>query len=115
MTPASAVLGGWARTLLVPLIVLVALPVGWTLSTAGGWPAAVAAVATGSALSAGWLHLRGWPPALVHLVTWAAPAAVLAPLAALGELSADGLVLWAPMATVLALCLALTGRTATVG
>jgi len=110
----TAVLGGWARTLLVPLLVLVALPVGWTLAAAGGWPVAVAAVAAGSTVSAVWLRLQTWPPALVHLVTWAAPAAVLAPLAALGELSADGLVLWAPMTTVLAVCLALTGRTPTV-
>jgi hypothetical protein len=50
----------------------------------------------------------------VHLVTWAAPAAVLAPLAVLGELSPDGLVLWGPVATVLAVCLAVTGRPARV-
>jgi hypothetical protein len=113
MSP-QTVLSGYARTLLVPLLALVALPVGWTLSGAGGWPVAVAGAAAASAVSAGWLHLRGWPSQLVHLVTWAAPAAVLAPLAALGELSADGLVLWGPMATVLAVSLALTGRTATV-
>jgi hypothetical protein len=105
------VLSAWARTLLVPLAVLLALPVGWTLTAAGGWPVALAAVAAGSAVTA--LSLPGWPPALVHLVSWAAPAAVLAPLAALGELTADGLVLWAPMTTVLAACLALTGRVRT--
>jgi hypothetical protein len=110
----TAVLSAWARTLLVPVIALVALPVGWTLSDADGWPVAIAGVAGASAVSAGWLHLRGWPPALVHLVTWAAPAAVLAPLAVLGELTADGLVLWGPMTTVLAVALALTRRTPVV-
>ena len=114
MTPERAVLTGYARALLVPLAVLVALPVAWTLTGTAGWPAAVAGVAAGSAVSAAWLHLRSWPAALVHLVTWAAPAAVLAPLAVLGELSADGLVLWGPMTTVLAVSLALTRRTATV-
>ena len=50
----------------------------------------------------------------MHVVTWAAPAAVLAPLAALGELTADGLVLWGPMTTVLAVALALTRCTPAV-
>jgi hypothetical protein len=110
----TTVLSAWARTLLVPVIALVALPVGWTLSDADGWPVAVAAVAAASAVSAIWLHLRGWSPAVLHLVTWAAPAAVLAPLAALGELTADGLVLWGPMTTVLAVSLALARRPAMV-
>jgi hypothetical protein len=108
----TAVLSAWARTLLVPLAVLLALPVGWTLTGADGWPVAVAAVGAGSAATALWL--RGWSPALVHLVSWAAPAAVLAPLAALGELTADGLILWGPMTTALAVCLALTRRTPAV-
>jgi len=110
----TAVLSAWARTLLVPVIALVALPVGWTLSGAGGWPVAVVGVAAGSGVSAIWLRLRGWSPAHVHVVTWAAPAAVLAPLAALGELTADGLVLWGPMTTVLAVALAVTRRTPAV-
>ena len=110
----TAVLSAWARTLLVPVIALVTVPVGWTLSGAAGWPVAVAAVAAGSAVSAIWLLARGWSPTLVHLVTWAAPAAVLAPLAVLGELTADGLVLWGPMTTVLAVALALTRRTPAV-
>jgi hypothetical protein len=109
-----SVLGGYARTLLVPLIGLVVLPVAWTLTASAGWPAAVAGVAAAGASSAASLFRRAWPPALVHLVTWAAPAAVLAPLAVLGELSPDGLVLWGPVTTVLAVCLALTGRPATV-
>ena len=48
----TAVLSAWARTLLVPVIALVALPVGWTLSGAGGWPVAVVGVAAGSGVSA---------------------------------------------------------------
>jgi hypothetical protein len=110
----QSVLSGYARTLLVPLIGLVALPVAWTLTSSAGWPAAVAGVIAAGASSAASLYRRAWPPALVHLVSWAAPAAVLAPLAVLGELSADGLVLWGPLTTALAVCLAQTGRTATV-
>jgi hypothetical protein len=110
----TTVLSAWARTLLVPVIALVGLQVGWTLSGAGGWPVALAAVAAGSAVTAIWLHLCRWSPAVLHLVTWAAPAAVLAPLAVLGELTADGLVLWGPMTTVLAVALALTRRPAMV-
>jgi hypothetical protein len=110
----TAVLTAWARTLAVPLAVLVALPVGWALGGAGGWPLAITGAASASAMSAIWLHLRGWSPAVLHLVTWAAPAAVLAPLAVLGELTADGLVLWGPMTTVLAVALAVTRRTPTV-
>jgi len=41
-------------------------------------------------------------------VTWAAPAALLVPSVSLGRLSADALVLWAPVTTVLAVCLVLT-------
>jgi hypothetical protein len=105
---ARAVLTGYARTLLVPLLGLAALLTGWTLTAAGGWAAALAAVAAWSASSAAWLRRRAWSPAPVHLVTWAAPTALLAPLAGLGWLSADGLVLWAPVTTVLAVGLTLT-------
>ncbi|MGY1806337.1 hypothetical protein ACI8AF_03120 [Blastococcus sp. SYSU D00669] len=110
MTAVRDLVGGYARTVLVPLIGLVAVPAGWTLGAAEGWPLASAAVAAVSAISAAWLHLQGWPRPLVHLVTWAAPAALLAPLAAIGQLSADGLTLWGPVAVVLAVCLATTGR-----
>ena len=41
-------------------------------------------------------------------MSWVAPTALLTPTAALGRLSADGLVLWAPVTTVLAVCLTLT-------
>jgi hypothetical protein len=110
-----SVLSDYARTVLVPVLGLVALPVAWTLTASAGWPAAVAGVAAASASSAASLYRRGWPPPLVHLVTWAAPAVVLAPLTALGELSPAGLVLWAPLTTMLAVCLAMTGRMATAG
>jgi hypothetical protein len=103
-----AFLANYAITLVVPLVGLVVLLTGWTITTAGGWPAAVAAVGIFAAGSAAWLHGRAWSPALVHLVSWVAPAALMTPAAALGRLSADGLVLWAPVTTVLAVCLMLT-------
>jgi hypothetical protein len=103
-----AVLTNYAATGLVPLLGLVALLTGWTLSAADGWPAAVAAVGTFAAGTAAWLRRRTWSPGLVHPVTWGAPAALLLPSAAAGLLSADGLVLWAPMTTVLAVWLTLT-------
>ena len=103
-----AVLANYAITLLVPLVGLVVLLRGWTITAADGWPAAVAAVGIFAGGSAAWLHRRAWSPALVQLVTCAAPAALLVPSAALGLLSADGLVLWAPVTTVLAVCLTLT-------
>jgi hypothetical protein len=109
---ARAVLTEYARTLLVPLLALAALLTGWALTGAGGWAAAVAAVAAWSACSAGWLRRRAWSPARVHLVAWAASTVLVTPLAALGWLSADGLVLWAPVTTVLAAGLALTQGTA---
>jgi hypothetical protein len=103
-----AVLTNYAATVLVPLLGLVGLLTGWTLAAAAGWPAAVTAVGVWAAGTAVWLRRRGWSPALVHLVTGAAPAALLVPSAATGLLSADGLVLWAPMTTALTVCLALT-------
>jgi len=105
---ARAFLANYASTLLVPLIGLVLLLTGWTITAADGWPAAVAAVGIFAAGSAAWLRRRAWTPALAHLVTWAVPAALLVPSAALGRLSADGLVLWGPVTTVLAVCLTLT-------
>ena len=61
-----------------------------------------------AAVTAAWLHRRAWSPARVHLVSWVPPAVLVTPTAALGWLSADGMVLWAPVATVLAVCLTLT-------
>ena len=103
-----AVLRNYAGSLVVPLLGLVALPTWWTVTASGGWPAAVAAVTTWAAGSAAWLRRRAWSPALVHLVSWVAPAGLSISSVALGLLSADGLVLWAPMTTVLAVCLVLT-------
>jgi hypothetical protein len=67
----------------------------------------VGAVGAWAAGSAAWLHRRAWPAARAHLVTWAAPAVLLAPLPGLGWLSADGLFLWSPVTTGLAVGLAL--------
>ena len=102
----SAVLAGYARTLLVPLLALAGVLAGWTLTSASGWTAAAAAVVAWSGAVAVWLRRRSWHPVGVHVVTWAGPAVLLAPLAAPGWLTADGLVLWAPVTTVLAVCLA---------
>ena len=65
----QSVLSGWARTLVVPVLCLVALPVAWTLTASAGWAAAIAGVVAAGASSAASLFRRAWPPALVHLVT----------------------------------------------
>jgi hypothetical protein len=72
---ARAFLLNYVGTLVVPLLGLAALLTGWTLTAAGGWPPALAAVGVWAAGSAAWLHRRKWAPALVHLVSWGAPAA----------------------------------------
>jgi hypothetical protein len=102
------VLAGYVRTLVVPLLCLVALLTCWTLASATGWPAALAAVAGWSGAVAFWLYRRGWSAALAQLVSWAAPAVLMAPSGVLGWLSAEGLVLWFPVTTLLTVCLALT-------
>jgi hypothetical protein len=102
-------LGGYARILLVPLAGVAVLLTGWALTTPVvtiGWPAAVAATAGWSLAVVAWLRHREWPAATAHLAAWAAPAALLAPLSALGWLSADGLILWGPISAVLAVALA---------
>jgi hypothetical protein len=102
-------LGGYARILLVPLAGVAVLLTGWALTTpvaTTGWPAAVAAAAGCSLAVFAWLRHREWPAATAHLAAWAAPATMLAPLSALGWLSADGLILWGPISAVLAVALA---------
>ena len=102
-------LAGYARILLVPLAGVAVLLTGWALATpvvTSGWPAAVAAAAGWSLAVVAWLRHREWPAATAHLAAWAAPAALLAPLSALGWLSADGLILWGPISAVLAVALA---------
>jgi hypothetical protein len=101
-----AFLAGFAQLLGVSLLGLAALLTGWGLTAAHGWPAAAAAVAGWSLALALWLLRRGWPAATAHLAAWAAPAALQAPLAGLGRLSADGLILWGPASAVLAVALA---------
>ena len=106
---------GYLHTLTVLLGGLALLLFGWnwasstTWAAGHPWPAAVAAT-TGWALGvAGWLlHRRGWHGARLHAVSWAAPVAVLVPLTWPGWLSPDGLLLWAPLTTVLAVALATT-------
>jgi hypothetical protein len=93
----------------VPVAGVAVLLTGWALATPvlpTGWPVAVAAAAGWSLAVVAWLRHREWPAAPAHLAAWAAPAALLAPLSALGWLSADGLILWGPISAVLAVALA---------
>src|SRR3954469_15495755 len=102
-------LGGYARILLVPFSGMAVLLTGWSLATpvvTTGWPAAVASAAGWSLAVVAGLRPREGPAATTHLAAWAAPAALLAPLSALGWLSADGLILWGPISAVLAVALA---------
>lgn len=105
-----AVVAGYVATLVMPLAAAVVLLAGWTLTSATGWRAAGFSLAAWCVVVLAWLRFRGWSSGVAHLVTWAAPAALLAPLGALGWLSADGLVLWAPVTGVLVLSLAMTAR-----
>ena len=106
MTAVRAVIGGYARTLLVPLAAVPALLAGWILADARGWIAAVGAVAGWALLTGAWLRRRGRPEWQVQVLSWIAPVIVLAPLLAAGWLSPGGLVLWGPMAGVGAVALA---------
>jgi hypothetical protein len=103
---ARAFLTGYARILLVPLTALAALLTGWTAGHGTGPLLAAAAVVGWSVVVVVWLRRCGWPTATAHLAATAAPAVLLAPLAALGWLSAGGLVLWGPVSAVLAVALA---------
>ena len=103
-------LSGYARTLAVPLVGLAGVLAGGVLVPAPGWPVAAAAVAAWTAVVAASLRRRGWRPAAVHAVTWAAPAAVLAPLAGPGWLTPGGLVPWWAVSTLFAAALAMAAR-----
>jgi hypothetical protein len=104
-------LRGYVGTLLPLVAGLVAIVLGWVALAGGavvdGYPWASAAVGgTAWMLAAAlWLRCRGWRAIPIHAVTWIAPAVVLAVPAAAGWLSADGLVLWAPAITVVAVSL----------
>jgi hypothetical protein len=76
---------------------------------------AAVALATWVGAVTGWLLRRGWRRGTVHAVAWAGPAAVLAMPAAAGWLPPDGLALWAPTTSVLAVALAMAGGIATHG
>jgi hypothetical protein len=92
--------------LAVPVVALTGLLAGWMLLPVAGWPAAVTAVTGWSMGMVAWLRRRGWTLARAHLVSGIAPAALIVPLAVLGLLSADGLVLWGPVSALLAVALA---------
>jgi hypothetical protein len=96
-----AFLAHYSGTLLPLLAAVTGLEVGWQMYAADTWPAAAAVVTGWALVTAAWLHRRDWQPGTVRAVI-AAPAAVLAGLGALGWLAPAGLVLWGPVATVLA-------------
>jgi hypothetical protein len=100
-----AFLAAYARLLLPPLAGVAALLTGWTMAGGTGWLLTAAAVVGWSGAARCWLRHRGWPAATADLAGWAAPAALLAPLAGLGWLTADGLLLWGPVSAVLAVAL----------
>jgi hypothetical protein len=111
--PIRTFLTRYVATLLPLLAGASLLLVAWAFLAdrlpAGGPPwagAAVAATAWACAVT-GWLLRRGWRRGTVHAVAWAGPAAVLAMPAAAGWLPPDGLVLWAPTTSVLAVALAM--------
>ena len=111
---ARAFLAWYARTLAVLLVGTAALLLGWNTVSAGDWTASrpwlMAAAATGiwSVAVTIWLLRQGWHRGVVHTVTWAAPAVLLLPLIGAGWISPAGLVLWGPVATVLAAALVMT-------
>ncbi|ADB76465.1 hypothetical protein [Geodermatophilus obscurus] len=96
-----AFLAHYSGTLLPLLAAVTGLEVGWQMYAADTGPAAAAVVTGWALVTAAWLHRRGWQPGTVRAVI-AAPAAVLAGLGALGWLAPAGLVVWGPVATVLA-------------
>jgi hypothetical protein len=111
--PARAFLARFAQTLAVVLLSMAALLLGWNLVSGTDWASshpwlAATAGTTGWFLAAAvWLRRRGRRRGPVHVVTWAAPTVALLPLAWLGWLTPDGLVLWAPMSTLFAVAFAM--------
>ena len=106
-------LRGYAATIVPLLVGLVAVVLGWAVLADGDvvgrhpWASAVVGGIAWMLAVAVWLRCRGWRAIPIHAVTWLAPVIVLAAPAAAGWLSADGLVLWAPAITVVAVSLAM--------
>jgi hypothetical protein len=98
-------LAGHATAVLPLVAVCVALELTWPRPEGGTWPAALAVVAGWTLAVAAWLRHRGRPVGSVLTVV-GVPAAALVAAAAPGWLSPAGLVLWAPVSTVLAVALA---------
>jgi hypothetical protein len=113
-TAVRAFLVGYGGTLVPLLAGLVALELGWTWLDGGTWPAAAAAVTGWSLAAAAWLHRRHWPSSTVGAVA-GAPAPLLAGPIALGWVSPDGLVLWGPMTTLLAVACVMTMQPLALG
>jgi hypothetical protein len=101
----------YVRTVGVLGVATAALVLGWTLAAPGTWLPAVLVSAGWSVAVAAWLvRTTSLGRIAVHLCAWGAPAAVLLPLTAPGWLIANGLGLWWPLSTLLAVALALPQR-----
>ncbi|WP_116451380.1 hypothetical protein [Blastococcus litoris] len=89
-------------TLLPLLVGLAILWAGWAAIAAGsGWLFACGASAGWAVLASAWLHRRGWAAGTVQAIAWVAPAVVAGMSAAAGWMSPAGLVLAAPLTSVL--------------
>jgi hypothetical protein len=111
--PARGLLTEYTRTLAALLVSMAVLLLGWRLVadtewvSSNPWWTAVAAT-TGWALAvATWLRGRGWRRRTVHVVTWAAPAALLLPLTWIGWVLPSALALWAPLTSLIAVACAM--------
>jgi hypothetical protein len=109
-------LAGYVGTVLPLVAGAAVLVLAWELLADGvpaagpRWAAAAVAVTAWAGAVVLWLHRRGRRRSTLHVVAWAGPAAVLAVPAAAGWLSPDGLVLWGPVTSVLAVALAMAER-----
>jgi hypothetical protein len=102
----------YTRTLAALLIGIAALLLGWDLTSGTEWVSShqwltAITATTGWVLAvAGWVCRGGWPRGTLNVVAWTTPALLLLPLAWLGWLSPDGLILWVPVSTLFAVAAA---------
>jgi hypothetical protein len=102
--------GGFVRNYVTTLLPMLAgLALLWAVFGAVGagqdWLPAGGASAGWAVAVAAWLHRRGWATGTASAVAFAAPAVVVVTSALVGWLSPGGLVLAAPLTTVLAAAL----------
>ncbi|MGY1623927.1 hypothetical protein ACI789_17150 [Geodermatophilus sp. SYSU D00965] len=113
MPPTSAAVRAFLLRFTATLLPLVAtmagLEAGWQLLAVDTWATALGVVAGWALAAVGWLRRRAWRGAAV-LVVIGTPAAMFAASAVPGWLSPAGLVLWAPVSTVLAVALVMAAH-----